>query len=103
MVAKTAETEARLQEELSKERKRGEDLENRLEELHLVTNTVRPMGIGTPGSVSSNSFFLLPVSLSNFKRADEATLISMATMSKSMKNSSPRRRLADLNQPLLNF
>lgn len=73
MVAKTAETEARLKEELSKERNRGDDLENRLEELRLVTDTMRPMDIGTPGaprastptpgtpgSIGSNSFFLSP-------------------------------------------
>ncbi len=70
MVAKTAETEARLEEELSKERKRGNDLENRLEELRLATDTVpwRASGAprastptpGTPESVGSNSFFLSP-------------------------------------------
>jgi nucleoprotein TPR len=73
MVAKTTETEARLKEELSKERQRGDDLGNRLEELRLVTDTMRPMEIGTPGaprastpapgtpgSIGSNSFFLSP-------------------------------------------
>jgi nucleoprotein TPR len=73
MVAKTTETEARLKEELSKERHRNDDLENRLVELRMVTDTMRPSDIGTPGaprastptpgtpgSVASNSFFLSP-------------------------------------------
>ena len=73
MVAKTTNTEARLKEQLSKERQRSDDLETRLEELRLVTDTLRSVDIGTPGaprsstptpgtprSVGSNSFFLSP-------------------------------------------
>lgn len=71
---RAADTEAQLKTELIKERQRGDDLENRIEELRMVTDTMRggdfgspgpgrsstPIPPGTPGTSASNSFFLSP-------------------------------------------
>lgn len=74
---KAADTEAQLKSELAKERQRGDDLENRIEELRMVTDGMRvpgpgefgspgpgrsstPVPPGTPGTSASNSFFLSP-------------------------------------------
>ena len=97
---------------------RSDDLENRLEELRLVTHTMRPMDIGTPGaprastptprtpgSIGSNSFFLSPAANLAIKlQKGGRSYTEIMTMSKSTKNSSPRKkRLANSNQPLLKF
>jgi len=108
VVAKTAETEARLKEGLSKKRKRGDDLENRLEELRLVTDTTRPMDIGTPGAPRASTqtprtpdllarirFFPSPAANLAIKLqiAYEPTLRSMLTMSRTRHQQEETRRL----------